>query len=497
MPPTQISSHLLTRSGHDSRGISRRGFLAGAASLAAAHALPTPSLLRAQDRAQAAHGALRVTEIEAHEIMVPYKDWIAYELNHYYGPTRRTIYVVRTNSDLIGLGESGSRESDAVLAQYIGTNPFDWIGDETSLGLGIAMYDLMGQAAGVPVHKLFGKKYRSWVPAASWTVSTHPRRMASAVQKYAARGFTWMKYHLSPFENVIDQMEAMQAVAPRGFRIHHDLTMGGTDDHPLELLEKISAFPIAGCFEDPLPEKDIDGYAELRRRCRLPILYHHAPLGAGLETLRRAADGYILGHAPIGEAMRHAGLFALLEIPFSLQNVGGMITRTMTLHMQAAFKTAYQHFNSDTETWKDDVVKEKYEPVNGLIRVPEKPGLGLTLDPEKLEKLKSLELDAQPKWILRTRYNNGTMLYNLADPADSLFMVRPDKRRLVTLGYDQPLKTDYWDPDGTHAFQHMFQRLEKEGMVLERPQRATRVPSASKTSPPKSTEPKSTATEKP
>ena len=40
------------------------------------------------------------------------------------------------------------------------------------------MYDLMGKAAGVPVYKLFGQKYRSWVPMASWTVSTHPRRMA-------------------------------------------------------------------------------------------------------------------------------------------------------------------------------------------------------------------------------------------------------------------------------------------------------------------------------
>ena len=49
--------------------------------------------------------------------------------------------------------------------------PFDWVGDETSLPLGTAMYDLMGQAAGVPVYKLFGQRYRKWVPVACWTVS--------------------------------------------------------------------------------------------------------------------------------------------------------------------------------------------------------------------------------------------------------------------------------------------------------------------------------------
>jgi len=448
--------------------VSRRSILRRGATALALAASGRPQMVGAGQNAETPHNGLRVAKIEVHEISVPYDDGLAYELNHYYGPTKRTIYVAHTNSGLIGLGESHTRELDDVLQKYIGTNPFDWVGDETSLGLGIAMYDLMGQAAGIPVYKLFGQKYRSWVPAAAWTVSTAPKRMADAVRRYAAAGYTWMKYHLSPFENVLDQMEAMQAVAPKGFRIHHDLTMGGTDDHVFELLEKISRYPIAGCFEDPLPEKDIDGYAELRQRCRLPILYHHSPLGAGLETLRRAADGYILGHSLIGDAVRRAGLFALLELPFSLQNVGGNITRVMTVHMQAAFKTARLHFNSDTETWKADVVKERLEPVNGMIRVPERPGLGVTLDRAELERLKRLQLPQQPNWILKTTYANGTRMYNLADTHDPLFMVRPDWRRLLELSYDAPLKTEYWDPDGTPAFEAMMKRLKKERMVLEK-----------------------------
>lgn len=448
---------------------SRRGLLQSSAAAAAMLVAQPHRLLRAQDKAEKARGRLTITDIEVHEITVPYEDWIAYELNHYYGPTKRTIYVVHTDQGLTGLGEGHSREADEVLQKYRGTSPFDWVGDETSLALGIAMYDLMGQAAGVPVYKLIGQKQRSWVPAAAWTVSTHPDRMANAVRKFAALGYTWMKYHLSPFENVLDQMEAMQAVAPKGFKIHHDVTMGGTDDHTFELLEKISRYRIAGCFEDPLPEKDIEGYVELRQKCRLPIVYHHAPLGAGFETQRRAADAYILGHARIGDAIRRAGLFAQLEIPFSLQNVGGTITRAMTVHMQAAFKTAWWHFNSDTETWKGDVVKERLEPVNGLIRVSEAPGLGLTLDRDELLRLKSLKLPEQPKWIIKTQYANGATMYNIADPKQSIFMVRPDTRRQITLSYDATVKTTYWDPDGSTAFQQMLERIEKEGTVLERP----------------------------
>ena len=244
--------------------------------------------------------------------------------------------MAHTDNGLVGLGEGHSREEDEVIQKYVGSSPWDWIGDETSLGLGTAMYDLMGQAAGVPVYKLFGQRFRRWVPVGCWTVSADPQHMVEAVKQYSRMGYTWMKYHLSPFENVLDQLEAMQRVAPEGFKILFDVTMGGSNDHTFQLLDEISKFPIAGAFEDPL-DKDIDGYIELRKRCRLPIVIHHAPLGHSFEVLRRAADAYIVGHARIGDAIQKAGLFAAANVPFMLQNVGGDITRSMTTHMQCAF----------------------------------------------------------------------------------------------------------------------------------------------------------------
>ena len=423
----------------------------------------------ARKQAEAQHGPIRITDIEVHNITEEFVDWIAYELNHFYGPRKRTVYVVHTDAGLIGLGESGSPEPEETIEKYIGTSPFDWVGDENSLGLGTAMYDLMGKAAGVPVYKLFGQRYRRWVPVASWTVSTHPKRMAQAVERFSAMGYTWMKYHLSPFENVMDQMDAMQAVAPEGFRIHHDITMHGTNDHMFELLEKISKYRIAGCFEDPLQERDIEGYAELRKRCRLPIIYHHTPLGATFEVLRRAADAYMLGHQKIGAARRRAGLFAAANIPFMLQNVGGNITRAMTAHMQSAFKTASFHFVNTSESKKSDVVHERIDPVNGFVRVPEQPGLGVTLDRAELERLEKLQLPEQDKWIIKTRFANGARMYNIQIPGQSLFMVRPDRWRLIPMSYDSPLTTEYWDDDGSEEYRKMFARIEKEGIVLLQP----------------------------
>jgi L-alanine-DL-glutamate epimerase-like enolase superfamily enzyme len=411
---------------------------------------------------------MKITEIEVHEITLEYHDWIAYPLNHYYGPNQRTIYVVHTDDGLIGLGESHNTELQEVIDQYIGSNPFVWVGDELSLGLGTAMYDLMGKAAGVPVYKLIGQKYRSWVPVGSWMVSTHPARMAEAVQQYAARGYTWMKYHLSPFENIFDQVEAIEEVAPEGFKMHYDFTMHGTDDHMPELLAQLAQYRTTGCFEDPLPGADLEGYIDLRRRINKPIVLHHFPMGATHEVYMRPADIYMLGHAKIGDAIRRAGLFAAGDSPFMLQNVGGNITRAMVTHMMAAFPTGNFHFHNDTETWKSDIVKERLEPVNGFVRVPEAPGLGLTLDRDELERLKNLQLPGPTNWIIKSQFKNGTKMYYNMGPGQSIHMVRPDRARQIPHSYAAPISTQYWDDDGTSEYRAMFERIEQEGLVLEK-----------------------------
>ena len=96
---------------------------------------------------------MKVTHIEVHTIHPEYDELVDYELQHIQGPTSRTVYVVHTDTGEIGLGE-GSAEPEEVLAQYIGTSPFEWVNDVTSLAIGTAMYDLMGKSVGLPTYLL-------------------------------------------------------------------------------------------------------------------------------------------------------------------------------------------------------------------------------------------------------------------------------------------------------------------------------------------------------
>jgi hypothetical protein len=57
-------------------------------------------------------------------------------------------------------------------------------------------------------------------------------------------------------------------------------------------------------------------------------------------------------------------------------------------------------------------------------------------------------------------------MYNIADPKQSIFMVRPDTRRLIPMSYTSPLKTEYWDDDRSPAYREMFARIEKQGVVV-------------------------------
>ena len=450
--------------------LNRRHFLsAGAGGLVAGSLLARSwsAAQAARQKSNAAHGPLKITEIEVHHGVTPdYRDWLAYELSHYYGgPGARTVYVVHTDNGLYGLGEGGPEPPD-VIDRYKGTSPFDWVGDETSIPMAKAMYDLMGKAAGVPVYKLFGQRYRRWVPVGAWSVSTHPAQMADTVKRYADLGYTWLKYHLSPFENVFDQLDAMQRVAPPGFKVQFDLTRFHHYGHNPDLVERMAAYPICGCFEDPLETRDIDGYIDLRRRIRVPILIHGSRIEYSFDVLRRAADGYIVGHHKLGLIMRRAGLFAAAGVPFMIQWVGGHITRAMTTHMQAAFKAASLHFHCDAEIFTEDVVRERLEPINGFLRVPEAPGLGVTLDRDALEKLKQNKPPRQGTFILKTRFDNGTMMYNVGDPKNAHFMVLPNSRKLIPFSFDAPISTEYWDDDGSAEYRAMSQRLETEKMVL-------------------------------
>ena len=117
---------------------------------------------------------------------------------------------------------------------------------------------------------------------------------------------------------------------------------------------------------------------------------------------------------------------------------------------------------------RDSFVTEPLHPINGVIRVPEQPGLGVELDMAEVRRLEQIEPAAKPRFIIVSKYDHGPTLYTRPDPQNPHFMVRPDwSRTLMPLRFVAPLKTEYWDDDGSDEFNTMMSRIEAEDAVLE------------------------------
>ena len=329
----------------------------------------------------------RIDEIEFHYIFPAFQDFNATHLARSHGPViqGRTILVLKTNDGLEGLGEywGFGLDEDDLRSRYIGTDPFDWLNAPTELWMNMATYDLMGKKLGVPAWKLIGLKVRSWVPVAAWTVSRQPAEMAAEVRQAARRGYRWIKYHLDQSQNVLDQTEAMQAVAPPGFKVHYDLNADLEFYTICPIVKELERFPVAGRIEDPMVPADEDGYRLLREKCKLPMITHHGPAEF---MARKICDGFMGGHAAVGAAAKLAAVAEMTRTPLMLQNCGGTINQAFQAHQVAVFKMATIDHVNVCHLWKEDVTVEQMPVVGGCVQVPEGPGLGVTLDRARLEK---------------------------------------------------------------------------------------------------------------
>jgi L-alanine-DL-glutamate epimerase-like enolase superfamily enzyme len=408
---------------------------------------------------------MRIVEIESHEVMLPYQEFNARTLARYHGREiqRRTILIAHTDTGLEGCGESWGRlDAEPLRARYLGTDPFDWMNTESDLAMGMALYDLMGQHLGVPVWKLLGPKVRSWVPVSYWTVSQAPESMAAEVRQAARLGYRWLKYHVDEIQNVLAQAEAMQRVAPDGFRVHFDFN-ASLDCYAIgSLLQELERFPVAGRFEDILPSSDEDGYRLLREKARLPIIIHHGPPEV---MVKKLCDGYMAGHAPLGLALKVGAVAELTNTPVMYQQCGGMINRAFLAHEAAVIRKATIDHVDLGHLWKEDVTREILPVVSGSVAVPTGPGLGVRIDREKLERYTQAPPEPTGRFLVRVRYSDGLTLYLRHDPdrpgqADALrFQSRLHGYQAPAPppAYANPVSSDFWD-EPTPEFERLWEQ---------------------------------------
>lgn len=265
----------------------------------------------------------------------------------------------------------------------------------------MALFDALGKLYNVPVHQLLGSLYQDKIPV-RWALAagTDDRDIKEARDYVKNNEFMNFKTKSGK--------EAPEEDAKRNLRIAEGIkgiSSIGIDPNGswdrITTMKWMQSFFEAGIdfLEQPLAPHDIEGAAMLVDMKRVPVMADESLAtveDAFLLAKEKAANIFSLKIHKSGgmkNTIKIAGIAEAAGIScFGGTSLESSIGTAASLHALATIPNL--DFGSELfgPTWlADDPVKEPLLIKNGFIHVPNKPGLGVELDHEKVEKYRRKE----------------------------------------------------------------------------------------------------------
>ncbi len=258
----------------------------------------------------------------------------------------------------------------------------------------VALWDLAGKIAGLPIHALLGT-FRNSVPAyASSAILHSPAAYAAEALHYRDAG--WHAYKIHPPEHWRDGIAVCQAVrAAVGptYPLMLDAAWGYTYDVALRVGRAIEELGFLW-YEDPLAERDIYNCAKLREKLDIPLMATEYPphgLDAYAPWLLMRATDYLRGDVAvkggITTLVKAAHLAEAFGLKFEVHHGGNSLNNVANLHVLAAIGNAdfFEVLLPDA-AHRYGLEREIDVDVDGLVHAPMEPGLGAPIDFALLER---------------------------------------------------------------------------------------------------------------
>jgi galactonate dehydratase len=269
----------------------------------------------------------------------------------------------------------------------------------------MALWDIKGKDLGVPVYKLLGGKVREHVPcyANGWFAPAKtPEEFAAKARVAADAGYQGLKW--DPFGaayRTLDREEfraAMGCVAAVkeavGDRVEVIIEGHGRFDVPaaVRIGRALAEYDVLW-FEEPIPPDNKEGLAEVRRRVEVPIAAGERVYSRWdfREFFRLGCADYIqpdVSHA--GGLMELRKIAATAEshhIPVCPHNPSGPVANAATLQIAACTPNFYllETMAGDVP-YRREVSTERVHFSDGLMKIPDAPGLGIDIDEEAIAR---------------------------------------------------------------------------------------------------------------
>ena len=374
------------------------------------------------------------------------------------------VEVIRVTSEsgITGWGETiqnytwGRADVDD---RVIGRSPFELYWDDSlGAGLQMAVVDLAGKLAGVPVHRLLGQRVRSHCPVSFWDHDMAPEKYEAEAREAVRLGYTCMKIKTRPWWDVHETMARISEATPPWFSIDADwndfLLDAPTALPVLRALEE--EFPKIKIYEGPIPGDDVDGNRRLRAGLRTPIAHHYDDARRGVARAEYCG-GWVIGgglSATIG-----AGHFAVAaRMLVFLQMVGTGLTASLCLHLGAVLAAARWPAVTVHELYEHNLLSARIPVSGGCMAVPDAPGLGVEVDEAALDRYRVDQADLElPRRLIRYRRRSGLTVHFAAQalPGSSMWNYFAAGNQPACEG---GVVTELIDDDGSAEFDRLHQQ---------------------------------------
>lgn len=302
--------------------------------------------------------------------------------------------------ELIGEDATDITKLRQKMARVIKQNPF------TRAAVEMALWDLAGKAAGVPVWQLLGGRVRESVPIRMVIGAFDIPHAVGLAKRFLSEGARCLKVKvgLNP-EQDLERVRAVRECAGPDIPIGIDANCGWNVAEAQEMLRSLAQFDILFA-EQPVPAENLSDMAALRRVCDIPIMADESIFtvhDARQVTGAQAAD--ILSVYP----GKHGGIQETMEIADIARSSG--IVCSMGSNLELGIATAAMlHVGVSarciaSELFPGDFIGPLYHEADLLdpplaigpesAHAPEGPGFGIRLDEEQVEKYRDRSIDAE------------------------------------------------------------------------------------------------------
>ncbi|MFZ1428543.1 MAG: enolase C-terminal domain-like protein [Geminicoccaceae bacterium] len=267
----------------------------------------------------------------------------------------------------------------------------------TKAGVDVALHDLQARHLGIPVHDLLGGRQRREVPVIGPVIGIEaPDRMAAMAVEQAGQGLRTIKLKLG--ETVALDVARVQAVREA---VGPDVALRvDANDHyrpadAIRLIRAIERFA-PDHVEQPIPRGDLLGLAAVQAAVGVPIMTDDsvATLEDAVTVIRLAAAQRVkvkvtkhglTGAAAILRTLEAAGVACVLGHVFEMGLAAAAEAHLGLVAGNLVFPCEIGSLRPMGST--ADIVTEELFAAPGVLRLPEGPGLGVTLDHAAVQRL--------------------------------------------------------------------------------------------------------------